>query len=222
MTTPLRRCWGKCVSRSGIALCAITVIGAAHGQTSVITSFQANGLLTGTWSNTLEHLTNMPPVDGTMTTNVPMFSTNVPIFYRVVATLIPPPPGDTFDTAIPVVSGTFTGQTTIGFSNDYDASDYDTPSRGPDVVYSISIPPAKLLFVRVTPSPAFDTVIYLVAAPASEPWSCLAAMDTGDMGQKEEINYLNITTHAVAVYIVVDGRRSIDAGTFDLAVSLIP
>ena len=241
MNALVRGCWRKLLSRGGPALVAMALVGSVHGQTSVITSIHKNGLLTwtsttndvqsyaiewassltGAWHDTWTHLTNIAPVEGTMATNVPMF-------YRVSATLRPQPrmAGDICYNAEPLGPDQLVSGQTTGFVNDYNATACGTPSPGPDRVYATTLPPGLVLTAQLMPAFSFDAVLYLVAAPStnceSGPASCLAAADLHGPGGPEVVGCSNPYPDAVTVNVIVDGHGAQDAGSYTLLLTIAP
>jgi hypothetical protein len=136
-----------------------------------------------------------------------------------------PVAGDDCTTATPVTPGIFTGQTTVGFSNDYNitASCGARPSSGPDRVYMIAIPAGKILDVTVTPAgSSWDPAILLLGGPAEACGvsTCITGKDAKGAGWAETVSYTNTTGAVRTVYIVVDGYAADVADSFSLEVDL--
>jgi hypothetical protein len=112
---------------------------------------------------------------------------------------------------------TLTGETTLGYSNDYDV-DANSPScsghpaPGFDRVYQVSIPPGKTLGVFVTPTglgSEDDDALYVVddqSFCSAQVTTCVAASDRGFEGEAENVTVDNTGTTARTVLIVVDSK----------------
>lgn len=129
------------------------------------------------------------------------------------------------------MSGTLTGETTVGYNNDVGTDSAAAectgyPNSGPDKVYQVTVPAGQTLTATATPT-AWDNALYLVASPAS---NCLASGtqcvnsgsgDSGGTGTAESVTYLNSTASPVTLFIVVDGWTTSASGVFDLTISLM-
>jgi hypothetical protein len=140
------------------------------------------------------------------------------------------------------MSGTLTGQTTVGYINNIQTvnaalptmgacTNYATTYPGRDRVYQIDVAAGQTLTAVVTPTTSFDAAIYFVASPDS---NCLT-MGTTCIGQGDDTNfggtgmgaaetgtYTNSSGATQTVFIVVDTFSSSGTGGFDLTVSLMP
>ncbi|MFO0598386.1 MAG: hypothetical protein U0228_23980 [Myxococcaceae bacterium] len=129
------------------------------------------------------------------------------------------PPDDTCSTATVVsANGTLTSQTTVGYTNDYAGGTYcATTDNAPDRAYSLSVPPGQRVAVTVTPTSAFNPIVQLVAAPASNctaTLTCVAGTDLATASNPERATFYNTTTSTQQLYAIVDGDV---AGTFTLS-----
>lgn len=143
-----------------------------------------------------------------------------------------PPSHEGCDDALSIEPGTLTGQSTVGYTNDFglspDAVDRACafPNAGVDRVYAISVPPHQLLDATVTPASGsdYDATLALVPGPADHCAGvnqiCAATADDGSAGDAESAAYLNTSDLAAQVFIVVDGAYSSSAGEFMLQTSI--
>ncbi|HEY3357595.1 MAG TPA: hypothetical protein VGQ83_30365 [Polyangia bacterium] len=150
--------------------------------------------------------------------------------YKLTTALDSPPAGDTCGNAEATTAGNHTGQTTVGYSNDYSGGSSTHgctySDSGPDRVYSISVPDGQELTAAVTPEgTGFDPSIYLIAGPAATcgaaPRTCLAADNAGAATDTNTVKWANRSGSAQTVFIVVDsGSSSPNGGTFSLNVAV--
>lgn len=120
------------------------------------------------------------------------------------------------------MSGSLTGLSTVGYVNDVEttASCTNYQNRGNDRVFSISVPPGKLLTASVIPN-GWDAAIYLLdPAQCGQGAVCLNGSDMGS--GPESARFTNAGTTARDVLIVVDSARPGASGTFDLVTSVTP
>jgi hypothetical protein len=135
--------------------------------------------------------------------------------------------GETCEMATPV-SGTLTGQTTVGYTNDYLGGPTCTPynNTAPDRVYSALVPAGQVLTVTATPTTSWDLAVYLIpgALACATPQTCAGA-DAKGVGVAETAVYRNRTADGLTVAIVVDSASSVPAemaGDFTLEVTVAP
>jgi hypothetical protein len=129
--------------------------------------------------------------------------------------------GDTCEVAIDVTAGgTFADQTTVGFSNDYDASATadNCPAgsaSGADIVYVVS-PSAETTYTfTVEPQGStYDPFIYLKSDCSAD--ACLDGTVLNGPGVQESLEYT--VAGGETVYVIVDGEL-VTEGAFDLTVS---
>jgi hypothetical protein len=147
---------------------------------------------------------------------------------RVDGTPFPPPPGERCESAeLLAAPVSLTGQTTLGFANDYGGTECTGKGTGgPDRVYAVEVPDGAKLIVTVTPEDGrYDPALYLVAAPASSCDAsfrvCLGGADAAGAGGAETVSYTNTTGGSRTVLIVVDSR-ALDGGPFALALDVGP
>ncbi|MCC6999004.1 MAG: hypothetical protein IT370_30605 [Deltaproteobacteria bacterium] len=131
--------------------------------------------------------------------------------------------GDICGSASPLAgAGTTSGQTTVGFVDDYTACDAST--RGLDRVYSIGVPAGQRLEARITPGPSFNSAAYLVAAPASScsasSRACLGLRQEAGAGLVDSASWTNATGSAQTVFVVADSTSAATGGGFDLVTTL--
>lgn len=122
-----------------------------------------------------------------------------------------PPAGESCGNAVPIVStGTITGETTVGFTNNLAPASTCTgfSTNGPDKVYSISVGPGQTLTATVTPTAGGDPSLYLIDSPASNCTAaptCLVGSDDGGSSEPDTITYANTSGAAKTVFLVIDG-----------------
>lgn len=172
--------------------------------------------VTGPWSASWNGLTNLTASNGTMTVAVPMF-------YRVVGQLAPPP-GENCETAPTNGPGTYHG-TTVGYANDYDAAPQGTPSPGRDRVQRVIVPPNRILTATLTPTntPLLDVVLLVLSGSVDCSMAgsnVLAAADAVGAGFAETVNWTNNTSGDLEVLVVVDSFTAEPAGDYVLTLAL--
>ncbi len=131
--------------------------------------------------------------------------------------------GDICGSASPLAgAGTTSGQTTVGFVDDYTACDGAT--RGLDRVYSIGVPAGQRLEARITPGPSFNSATYLVAAPAAScsaaSRACLGWRQEAGTGLVDSTGWTNATGSAQTVFVVADSATAAAGGGLDLVTTL--
>jgi len=124
---------------------------------------------------------------------------------------------------------TITGQTNVGYTNDYASGTNCVGTDGRDRVYEVSVAAGRQLVATVHPTTAtFDPSINIVAGPASAcavtPRACLSGTDPGSAGADDTVTISNNGTSAVNYFIVVDSYTMGTAGTgsFDLVIAYNP
>jgi hypothetical protein len=148
--------------------------------------------------------------------------------YDVVLSLetaVPPPARDQAVGAPSLISGTLSGESTIGA-----AHNYTPPPSGPcaslpgmlapDVVYPIALAAGKSLNVVATPrdGSGLDLALYLLDSVA-DLGACLAAANAAGPELAESLVYTN-GSEAGIVWLVVDAASSGARGLFDLEVQI--
>ncbi len=139
----------------------------------------------------------------------------------------PIPQGDTCGDPIivPATGGTYV-DTTVGYSNDYDAAASGCTgfaSPGNDVVYEVTINDGDTLDASMADDPAgvgADWSLWLSDDCASN--SCLVGDDSGD---PEVITYTNTSGGTQVLYLVADGFSAFSAGgayVLDITISTAP
>ena len=135
----------------------------------------------------------------------------------------PPAEDDTCATATVISTpGTLSGQTTAGYTADYDPGSTCTgyAAEGPDRVYSITVGAGERLTVTVAPDAGYDAAVYLVdgsdPANCTAAPTCLAGADEEAGGGAEMLSWTNSGGSAVTVFIIVDGYGTDDFGGFTL------
>ncbi|MBL9038963.1 MAG: hypothetical protein JNG84_10640 [Archangium sp.] len=154
-------------------------------------------------------------------------------FTATLGSIPPPPQGDTC--AAPQVvaaSGTLTGQTTVGYVDNVRGTCTGFSNSGPDRVYQVTVPANQRLTATVTPpsgTGSWDPAIYIIDTPASSCTTTNTACavtslgsDSGGGGDPDSANYINCTSAAHDVFVVVDGWNTSSSGTFDLNIAIAP
>jgi hypothetical protein len=136
---------------------------------------------------------------------------------------VTPASGDVCATAEAITAGTLTGQTTVGYLDDYDGSDCTGyTNSGPDRAYAIAVPAGQVLTARVLPAETMDAVVYLVGSlsdcGAPEP-ACADWGDYGSDGDPELAQVRNDGATELTVYVIVDSYTDV-GDTFTLETSL--
>lgn len=165
----------------------------------------------GPWHASWESLSNFPLSNTT-------FTARVPLFYRVVADILP---GEICATAEPVGAGTYWGST-LGFTNDLAAGQGCIGTGGPDRFYMVQVPSVRKLVATVTPlDGTYDPSLNLSSGCAG---GCLAGADAGGGGILETLQYANTSINATPVLVVVGSSRMDNAGSgpFELNVQFEP
>lgn len=145
-------------------------------------------------------------------------------------------PGETCETPLRLEGQPVTRGTTVGARADVDLDCTGLAARGPDVVYTLTVPPGQRLAATLTTAPTdgglvYDAALLLVSGPAAscrQPGVCLAGADVD--GRPERLAWTNAGTTPRDVFLIVDsffeapnpntGVRP--DGPFELAVSLAP
>lgn len=131
--------------------------------------------------------------------------------------------GETCASATPILEGTVTAQSTMGFTNDYEGGMDCRGTAGLDRVYSITVPNGKRLTALVSSAEGSDMAVGVIALAncGDMPRTCLASSDAGGDGQADLGIWDNDTGAPVVVAIIVDNYEEEDTGgTFDLTVTL--
>lgn len=147
--------------------------------------------------------------------------------FSIVATVATPPADDVCagPTALPV--GTLSGQTTLGYTNDYENGvgtvGCSSSTGGNDRVYQVSIPANQRGVVTVTPTadagydPSLNLVEGAAAVCAAMPRVCVTGADRGFSDAPETVSLYNTTAAARTFFAIVDSAAG--GGVFDLAFS---
>ena len=139
----------------------------------------------------------------------------------------PPMAGDRCQGA-EALGGTQTGQTTVGYQNNYGYVGSATcgESPGPDRVYAVTIPVGQRLTSTVTPAAGFDPTINVLSQPAAmcdvAAPVCLASLDSEASGVPEVLVLGNGRTTPHDVFVSVDSYTAAGngSGSFDLTSAL--
>lgn len=127
-----------------------------------------------------------------------------------------PPPNDTCAGAIEFVCGQTINQTidTSFATNDYQLPDLGSctgfNSAGPDIVYTIVIPPGGTVNFTLNTTPpngtGFDGSIYLITDCDDPTGSCLAGGDgCNALAEVDAFGYTNETASTQTTFLIVDG-----------------
>jgi Ca2+-binding RTX toxin-like protein len=114
--------------------------------------------------------------------------------------------GDTCAAAPLIAGGRLTGQSLIGFTNDYGNGTSCFGTLGPDRVYRVSVRNGERLTATVTPGSAWDPSINIMSAAGCVTTGrvCLAGSDNGGSGFADTASWLNGTGVDVEVYVAVE------------------
>lgn len=134
------------------------------------------------------------------------------------------PQGETcFSAGAPITMSTMrTGQTLMGYSNDYA---WNGPGcvgfglSGPDRVYPVQLAPGQRLRAVLSGASFDATLLLSTSCPSGTSGSCLAGVDTGSSGQPETLSWTNTGTTTVTAFLVVDTWAQ-TPGTFDLSLTI--
>lgn len=141
------------------------------------------------------------------------------------------PPGDHCGNAgSPITaSQSIPGLTLVGYTNDYGVGT-NCPDNGAtttaDRVHSVTVPAGYRLLATVHPTSGWDPSLTVVNGPASNcdnvPRTCFGFADYLGTSGDETLNYVNTTTMAQTLFLIVDGTLATGAGGYDLSVDLAP
>jgi len=127
--------------------------------------------------------------------------------------------GETCGDAIPITPGSYVFNSS-GYTDDYD--DYggtcgtSLTGAGPDVVYTIDVPPGSTLTVDMNGLPSWDEVLVISSGCPDVTGGCR------DWADSPPATVTNGTAGTVKAYIVADGWSAGAAGEFSLDVTLAP
>lgn len=133
--------------------------------------------------------------------------------------------GETCASAVAITDGTITGQSTTGYTNNYESGLECRGTAGLDRVYSISVPAGQRLSALVSSNSTSDLSVSVLALADCEAAErhCIDSSDVGGTGQADIAFYDNTSGTAVVVAIIVDNYSSSDiGGGFDLVARLTP
>ena len=134
----------------------------------------------------------------------------------------PLPAGDLCATATPIEDAAhLTGQTTIGYTNDYAGGNYCGNSGGADRAYVVAVPNDMRLDVTVTPTTAWNPALELLADAAAclGVRRCITTRNVGGTGQAERAWAFNHSGEDRDIVVSVDSS-DLSAGDFTLDVTL--
>lgn len=123
---------------------------------------------------------------------------------------------------------TNTSGSTVGFTNDHqNVSCIRWSLAGPDVAYSLSVPPMSRFQITADPSDDFDVALYVVSPPADNcaavPVCTRAADDVTKAGGNETLILDNHGIVPQSYFLVVDGYGAeTNAGAYELTVAELP
>lgn len=117
--------------------------------------------------------------------------------------------------------GLRTGDSTVGYADDYPASGSGSCAfgDGPDRAYRISVLGGARLTATVTPDPGLDLTVSITtstSACASPTPTCESGVDAAGAGGVETAFADNATTSRETYYVVVDGVGAGDAGRYSI------
>lgn len=149
--------------------------------------------------------------------------------FDLVATVDVPPVNDVCaGPATLTVGAPLTGQTTVGYTNDYESGTGTvgctaTATSGPDRVYQVSIPANQRGVVTVTPTadagfnPSINLVEGAAAVCSAMPRTCAAGVNGAGSDQPERASLYNTTGAARTLFAIVDSASP--GGAFDIALT---
>ena len=91
---------------------------------------------------------------------------------------------------------------------------------GPDVFYSIEVPPSHQLTATLVPTD-WDPALWFVTDCTDET-SCVAGVDSGFFNDPEILAWTNETAAPVTIYVIPDGFNATADGPFELTVECDP
>jgi hypothetical protein len=119
---------------------------------------------------------------------------------------------------------TLTGETLVGFANDYGTGTNCSGTGGIDRVYAIDVPANTRATITVKPTgTSWDPALNLqdAAACGVTPRVCLSGTDSGGSGTAETLKYTNTGATTKSIRAVVETYSSSSSGgTFDFTVAL--
>jgi hypothetical protein len=143
---------------------------------------------------------------------------SAPGTYDVTFTLSDPPAGDSCGSApTTFASGTYPGQTLIGYQNDYGLGTNCVSSGGPDRLYLVRVPAGERLTAKVTPDPLDGgtnwnpSINLMERAPGCVATGrlCIVGKDSGATGVAESLVWTNNTAVEKEVYVVVETSSTV-------------
>lgn len=108
--------------------------------------------------------------------------------------------------------------TMAGATNNYSADSCTSyVAGGPDLVYSVTVPPNHLLSASITTP--FDAQLYLVANCADTEGTCLTGSDRAMTNGTESLMFANMAGLARFLYLIVDSFPPLASPAFTMTVS---
>ncbi len=142
--------------------------------------------------------------------------------------------GDTCATAATLMPGTLNASTAGAMNDLYFSSDLAgceaqsiSGPGAPDLVFAVTVPASSRL--AVTANASWDLVLHLVQGPATNCGSFSGGMTTGiacvdsadsTSSTNESVAYVNMTSAAQTIFVIVDGFGNSDEGAFTLTTTI--
>lgn len=142
--------------------------------------------------------------------------------FDLTATVSDLPSGEVCLNATTVSSPSMAGQTTVGFTSEYGASNFCVGSSAGDHVYALAVPDQQRLSAKVTAGAGFDAAVNILTAAGCNafPLECLAGDDSGAAAGVDTAVWTNTTGSSTDVLVIVDGSSISQSGTFTLDTTL--
>ncbi|MDX2008660.1 MAG: hypothetical protein SFW67_00635 [Myxococcaceae bacterium] len=144
--------------------------------------------------------------------------------FDLTASLSDPPSGEACFNATPLVAGTPTAGTTVGYGNDYTSGATTSCARtgtlNADRVYGFTVAAGQRARLTVTPDAGFAPSISVVAGPAAacelEPRACVAS--AASSSSPRTVSFINGGPAATEAFAIIDSTSSL-GGTFGVALA---
>lgn len=144
--------------------------------------------------------------------------------FSLALSIVSPPTGDDCSTALPLVPGTpLTNQSLQGYGNEYATSvTCGAPAGGPDRVYALTVPPAKIATVTARAQPGLLFSLSLIdglanCAPSS--LRCVAIGTSPTATGTRVLAFPNRSAQPKTFFVLVDSAAPA-VGTFELEAAL--
>jgi hypothetical protein len=142
-------------------------------------------------------------------------------------------PGDSCENAIAISDGLLSAQSWVGYGNNYGNANTGRElargcgyQAGIDRVYTLDLPPGKILRATVTPDNNYDLGLTIVTGRVDNcnlnPRLCATYADDNSEGEADTVEYLNESNLPEPIFLMVDSYfpENYD-GTYRLRVDII-